>query len=177
MSFSKSTPKTDLTPPAALLPWLSCSDSLTEMLEKNAGDHRLEVLMQDWVSPDCWVKKELGYEKELILQREIVMYAWDNPCWYARTMIPKATLEANAAFFSRLTRESLGELVFHTQEISRTSLVYYPIGKQSLEYHWLNDLHCHQEVLWVRLSVFSLSERYPFYLIEILLPHLERYSH
>ncbi len=163
--------------PASLAEWLAYPDSLTERLQDKAGHAKLQVLRQQWERANWWDKQVFHVLEGQVMHREIVMYANDEPCWYARTIIPEATYQAGSSFFNRLQKESLGTLIFNETKIKRLSMVHYPISEQSIEYHWLKQwLSCSALILWVRMSVFSFNNDSPFFLIETLLPALERYS-
>ncbi|WP_232220578.1 hypothetical protein [Legionella tunisiensis] len=54
-------------------------------------------------------------------------------------------------------------------------MIHYAVTQQSLEYYWLLPYLDRQRAeLWARLSVFTLAEKAPFYLLEVLLPDLLR---
>ena len=155
----------------------SYQDSLTELLKAKAGDTRLDLLGQRWGLADWWDQHVLQLPNKSVLHREILMWADDAPCWYARTIIPKTTYLADEAFFNRLQKESLGALIFNERRIKRIQKNFYPVNSQSIEYHWVTAcIPCSSKTLWARLSVFTLNDDAPLYLIEILLPALERYS-
>lgn len=169
-----------------LLPWLCHEQFLTEKLKKTAGDARLEVLGQRWDMADDWDCAHwagtLAHQRTRVMHREIVMWAFDSPCWYARTVLPEATYLANPALFDRLQTQSLGHLIFHGTHITRVSLTSYGISAQSAEYAWLSEwMHQDTARLWVRSSEFSVLETgdthqtHSFFLVEILLPGLMRY--
>ena len=163
--------------PPELLPWINYQDSLTERLKDKAGHARLQVLGQSWGAPDSWDKQVLHYNHEAVFRREIIMWALDEPCWYARTIIPYTTYHAHRVLFNRLEQESIGTLIFSVAEIKRVDIIHYPVDKNSIEYYWLNpSMHHKAKVLWVRLSTFSVADGLPFFLIEMLLPALMRYS-
>lgn len=162
--------------PPSLLPWLTYEASLTDRLQAKAGNTRLDVLGQHWESPDLWDKQVLHIKDKAVLHREIVMWASDEPCWYARTIIPQTTHDAGKAIFDRLKNESLGALIFNEDRIKRASLIHYPIDAQSIEYHWLNEtMHRKAKIVWVRMSTFTIDNVFPFCLIEIMLPGIMRY--
>jgi len=164
------------TPPPHLLPWLVHQDSLTEKLKTRAGDACLQILAQCWEPSDWWDRSVLGLSAETVLHREIVIKAQEKPCWYARTIIPSATYEADKALFDRLQQESLGDLIFKGTQIKRVFMTTYPICNQSIEYYWLPEsMRQGKKEHWVRLSEFSVHGIFPFFLIEILLPELESY--
>lgn len=160
-------------PPESLLPWLTHQSSLTEKLITEVGEAKLEILNQNWVKPNWWDKFTLGLSVESVMHREILMSAWQTPCWYARTIIPDFSYHANHTFFERLKHESLGVIVFNTPIVKRAIMLNYSINSQCLEYHWLPSYLIDKEsMLWARLSIFTLSDKSPFYLIEIFLPAL-----
>lgn len=163
--------------PELLLPWLTHQDSLTEKLKTKAGCARLHVLKQQWVDADWWDKNALTIQDDQVLHREIIMWANDVACWYARTIIPQKTYQAAPALFDRLQTESLSELIFNEASIKRNQLMYYAMNEASVEYHWLpTDLLSHATVLWARLSTLMVNDAQPFFLLEILLPGLLRVS-
>lgn len=165
----------------SLLPWLKHQESLTDRLRTKAGNVHLEVLGQYWTSPNWWDKQVLHIQDEAVLHREILMWSADEPCWYARTIIPKTTYNANSEFFERLKNESLGLLIFNQPKVKRVSFVYYPIDSNSIEYHWLKEITENDSpILWVRMSIFTIENHdstkdLPFCLVEIMLPGLMRY--
>lgn len=163
----------DAAPPNPLLnPWLTCQTSLTAKLEQAAGDAQLAVLQQAWKRAGWWEKYALNIDNQQVLQREIVMYAREKACWYARTLIPKVTYDNHADFFDRLDKQILANLIFNNDLINRKEFVNYAVNKNCLEYYWLeNSLASESDYLWVRGSQFTISDD-SFYLMEILLPGL-----
>lgn len=162
-----------LHPPLTLLSWLTYDLSLTMRLKNTIGEYQIEVFDQQWGMPDAWDQQILNINNELVFHREIIMWALDLPCWYARTMIPYTTYEQDPSFFNRLKKESLGALIFNEPRIKRHVFLHYAINQQRLEYQWLKEwMHGGESLLWVRLSVYQLEEKASFILIEILLPGL-----
>ena len=162
-------------PPATIIPWLAYTRSLTEKLNALTGDARLDVLHQSWDKPNSWDKKVLFLDCDQVMHREIAMWSLDSVCWYARTILPISTYQSNKALFERLQNESLGQLIFNSQQIERLSLTHYAISPDSIEYSWLNsNFHEDAPILWVRLSEFQVNHDSSFYLVEILLPGLLR---
>lgn len=162
--------------PPDLTGWLTYQGFLTKKLRDIAGDACLHVLDHVWEEVDTWDKVRLNIIENQVLHREICMYAWDKPCWYARTVLPLSTYLAAPALFDRLKHESLGVLIFEGSKITRQTFTQYVIDSSAIEYSWLStDLHQQAHELWARLSEFKLDQQYPFYLLEILLPELARY--
>ena len=141
--------------------WLVYPHRLTDRLAEEAGEASLHVLNQGFV--------------EGFWQREIVIMAKGEPCWYARTLVPESTYFTCQYFFDQLKTKSLGELIYNSAIVQRTSLVHYPIGHAAVEFQWLPEhikRTCHQ-ALWIRSSYFRLRENHPFYLKEIFLPAMQ----
>ncbi|MDP3704636.1 MAG: chorismate lyase [Legionellaceae bacterium] len=163
-------------PPRKLLPWLTYVDFLTKKLYEKSGHTSLSVLSQGWGMASWWDRHVLGLDFGQVFHRDIVTSAWDESCWYARTVIPLATYQADSTLFDRLKTETLGALIFEGTKIKRVSLVHYPINKQMIEFQWLTTtMYGDSDILWVRSSAFTLASGDLFYLIEILLPGLETY--
>lgn len=169
--------RTPSDPPESLLPWLTYEQSLTNKLQTLAGEARLDVLSHEWGESDEWDQSCLNLDdKEQVMHRTIVMWAYQLPCWYARTIIPKSTYDLNQVVFDRLKTESLGALIFGDTEIERLSLMYYPVSSFSIEYAWLRSwMHQNASVIWVRLSEFQMKQGGVFFLVELLLPGLMEY--
>lgn len=168
--------QTSCDPPEVLLPWLTWERSLTHKLPGAAGDARLDVLSQEWGEADVWDQARLNLSQGLVMHRNIVMWAFDSPCWYARTIVPKATYEWNENTFLRLETEPLGSLIFGGTDIKRNFLMHYAVSSSSIEYAWLQPwMHQEAPVIWVRLSEFQMKQGGVFFLVELLLPGLMEY--
>ena len=160
-----------------VLRWLTYQDSLTANLQVLANNVSLQILSQGWKGIGWWDNKVLNLTGNEVFIREILMSANKEPCWYARTIIPDITYKSAPDFFNRLGKESLNMLIFNETKVKREKLSYYAISNQTLEYYWLSsELHNNQSTLWVRISSFVFNKKFPFYLIEILLPAIERYD-
>lgn len=159
--------------PPLLKPWLDHTESLTDKLRHEAGDATLSVINQDYISPGWWDRFVLQINTPSLVQREIVISSRKNTCWYARTIIPDDTFEANELLFGRLKQESLGALIFGDTGITRHSMVTYFIDSKCIEYYWLSSaMRGNSQSFWARLSMFEINKASPFFLIEILLPGL-----
>ena len=167
-----------LEPTPQLKPWLVHQHSLTDRLKAVAHDVRLDVLRHEWSALDAWDQQTLCINlNQHALHREILMWASTDICWYARTIVPLATYQAEVPLFSRLRTQSLGELIWSNPNIERVLLKPYPLQEDTLEYHFLTDeMHQRETPLWARLSTFSVRKTYPFYLLEIFLPGLRKYD-
>ena len=167
-----------LTPPPCLLPWLSYQRYLSKKLEAKAGQTELQVIQQTWLAQaSAWDQERLALGPEAVLHRDSLILAHQRPCWFARTILPAATYESAEPLFKRLAHEPLGNLIFEGRAIDRLSLCHYAIDQEAPEYAWLpQGLALGSSPLWLRLSCFSvIGPQSTFYLVEILLPELERY--
>lgn len=159
--------------PLWLQPWLDCTESLTDKLRNEAGDAHLDVISQNLIPVSWWDAYVLKITARSVMQREIVMSAHGNFCWYARTIIPEDTLKNNVMLFDRLQQESLGAIIFGNEQIKRLSMTTYSIDATCIEYYWPDSkIRGDAQSLWARLSMFEINRLSPFFLIEILLPGL-----
>lgn len=163
--------------PRQLMPWLEHVQSLTAKLKHIAKDASLEVLSQHVEPSDEWDHTVLGLANQLVIHREIVMSAWEVPCWYARTILPMDTFNAHQLLFDRLKTETLGDLIFSGTDIKRMSITHFRVDDHSITNQFLTpELRQHEEQFWARLSEFSVRDKESFFLLEILLPGLMRYA-
>ena len=163
-------------PPQYLLPWLSCTSYLTKKLHAKSGHTRLQVCQEIWEPANAWDKEVLVLGSQQVLHRDILMYAREYPCWFARSVLPEKTFQSHHSLFQRLESEPLGNLIFENDDIQRLRLQTYCIQPGDSEYSWLPKTIQTQQILWLRSSIFQVESTDCFYLIEILLPDLERYS-
>ena len=164
-------------PPQYLLSWLTCTTYMMEQLYAKSGNADLKVLHQNWEPTNDWDRQTLALSDELVLHRDIVVSAWEHPCWFARTILPRATYDSHLSLFERLNKEPLGNLIFRTEAVQRLRLEHYSIEAGSVEYDWLpKAIDTQQKLLWLRCSTFQVKDAELFYLVEILLPDLEHYS-
>ncbi len=170
--------------PATLLkPWLDYQASLTEKLKVVTGQACLDILNQSWEANDQWDAEKLKLNNTTVMHRDILMWSCNTPCWYARTILPLSTYEANQGLFDRLKTEYLGQLILNNADIQRVSFKQTPITEASLEYEWLMGIKTMANYLvkwkqegplelWMRLSEFQVRKSHSFFLAEILLPGL-----
>ncbi|MBA3536402.1 MAG: chorismate lyase [Tatlockia sp.] len=165
--------KINHSPPEKLKSWLNHNSSLTEKLKTLSGEAELQVLKQSWTLPNWWDKFTLGLAALPVIHRDILMHSCKIPCWFARTIIPNDSYQANRSFFDRLEQESLGSIVFNEPNIKRIVLHHYAIDEFCLEYYWL-PVALQQSTIpfWTRFSIFSFPDGTCFCLVEILLPGL-----
>ncbi|MCW8385763.1 chorismate lyase [Fluoribacter dumoffii] len=156
-----------------LTEWLNHPNSLTDKLYQIKGDARIQLLSQSWTYTDWWDRYLLQIPDERVFQREIIMKSHGIPYWYARSIIPKKCYELDPVFFGRLQNESIKNLIFDREKVSRLQCINYPVDQRCLEYYWVKKNLDVTGVLWLRLAEFSFQHKESFYLVEIMLPELE----
>ncbi len=161
--------------PDHIVSWASLESVLTDRLKQISGEAKLTVLTQQFERTSWWARQTLSVADEMLFRRDILMASKGAPCWFARTLIPKATYQAHQAIFSRLENEPLTNLLYGKTSIERIDLFSYALNENCMEYYWMDaSLLENQSTLWARLSTFQLPSEHRFYLVEIFLPGLER---
>lgn len=157
-----------------LTEWLNYSDSLTDKLKQLKGDAQVQLISQCWMSTDWWCSNFLQITDSKVYKREIIMKSHNITYWYARSIIPQKCYNLDPAFFGRLEKESIKNLIFKESRVQRVHRFSYPVDEQCLEFYWAKrNLHHVEGELWVRLTEYSFQEKEYFYLVEIMLPELE----
>lgn len=160
--------------PDFLAEWRECGSSLTDKLLKAKGKVQLELISQKWVRPGWWDSYFLQIHEDLVFEREIIMKSGEIDYWYARTIIPEKCYELNPKFFYRLESESIRNLIFNEDKVSRLRMINYPVDQYCIEFSWVKKhIDNIQGILWVRLAEYSFQHTESFYLVEILFPELE----
>lgn len=156
------------------LEWINYHHSLTDKLSKAKGGVQLELISQQWISTDLWSKNLLEIQDVSVFQREIIMKSHDVAYWYARSIIPQKCYDSAPAFFDRLKKESIKNLIFDNDRVCRINSINYPVDNQCVEFYWVKKyINTVQGILWVRIAEFSFQQKESFYLVEIMLPELE----
>ncbi len=165
-----------IVPPPGLKIWLDHPTSITDKLKTYHSNVYLTCLSQDWATQDPWEQQHIPATK--IFRREILMYAAEDACWYARTMIPETTYLLDQSRFERLKTEPLGQIIWHASDIQRQNMIQFSLHQISLLYQYIAQipqLKISETYLWGRLSTFIIKQQLPFYLLEIFLPELQHY--
>ncbi|MCH9757184.1 MAG: chorismate lyase [Gammaproteobacteria bacterium] len=162
-----------------VISWLNHKASITDKLKALADNTHLEVLNQNWEKTDNWDHKTLHLPLNSdVLHRDILMWADNQPCWYARTILPKTVYNTEKTLFERLNTEALGDLIHNHPHIKRTHINPYEMRTHMPEYRYLKHAlkqNSPTNRLWGRVSTFTIHHQFDFYLLEILLPGLLRY--
>lgn len=161
--------------------WLKEKGSITEKLIQFAGEAVLDVISHRFEEADQWDHQTLEISlNTMVLHRQILMRASNTVCWYARTIIPQSVYHIEESLFERLKHESLGNLIHPHPDIERVEIRPYTIRPSMTEYAYLNAAlknNTMNEILWGRISVFTLHNIHRFFLLEIFLPPILKYNH
>ncbi|MGB0898752.1 MAG: chorismate--pyruvate lyase family protein [Psychrobium sp.] len=154
--------------------WLLDSASLTKRLTLQSESFKVIVLQQSQSSLSQQ-EKDL-FERDDIECREVLLICDNQAQVYARTLIPKATLEHANKRLATLGNTSLGEVLFSDPSMRRSTIEvcqfneFSPIAMMSQQL-----LLPAQSNIWARRSMFYLQD-YPLCVVECFLPGSLAYS-
>ena len=153
------------------------SGSLTRLIqEKCMGRFDINLINESWA-------KALPYEMHLLslrnyeisFIRESYLSCNKKKLVYARTIIPRRTLNRNNEKLTKLGHKPLGEILFKNNQTHRKNVKY---GKISI----MNEPHIEAllkekilDDLFVRQSMFYIDDR-PLLVVEFFLPAIVKYS-
>lgn len=137
--------------------WLFDSSSLTKLLiQKSAGDFRVEVCGEEWVLlPDQAVRSCFGplASEHRFWSRKVALVGNDTPWVLAHTLIPEFSLASPLKHVLELNEKPLGEYLFSHPELIRGGIDITPTAENA----------------WGRRSLFYLFEK-PIMVAEFFLP-------
>lgn len=157
--------------PASLRGWLLEPGSLTRRLRAECpAPFRLELLGLAWARPMGDEAAALGrpaYESAMV--REVTLCCGDEAMVFARTVIPRASMEQGLGWLGRIGTRPLGDILFADPGTTRSpvEVVRVPRG------HVLRRRSRAPAgaALWGRRSLFVLRGR-PLLVSEFFLPRL-----
>jgi len=137
--------------------WLFEPSSLTKLLiQKSAGDFRVEVRVQEWLQlPNPAVRSCFGplAAEHKFWSRKVVLVGDNTPWVLAHTLIPEFSLTGPLKRVLELNAKPLGEYLFSHSDLVRSGIDITPIAGDS----------------WGRRSLFYLFEK-PVMVAEFFLP-------
>lgn len=157
--------------PARLRGWLLDAASLTARLRAACGEFRVELLQQGGSAVLHDEMSLLDLQKACSQHvRQVRLYCDDQPCVFARTVIPSHSLVGRYRRLLVLGERPLGEVLFSDRSIVRGPMQVARL----LPHHRLFqmaalDQSCYPEILWARRSLFYLAGR-PLLVNEVFLP-------
>lgn len=157
--------------PENIWSWLLDPSSLTRRLQKACDGHfKVHLLKQGWARPYPEEARTLGMRAGTCANvREVYLLCREQPCVFARTIIPLCTLSGKYRRLTRLGNKSLGAMLFADKSMQRSNLeIARLMPGQRLFEHAVRDLHIRPAPICGRRSLFHLAGK-PLLLSEIFL--------
>ncbi len=161
--------------PRDIAPWLTDKASLTARLRSLYGtDFSVRVLQQTWMRPQFGEAHLLSMQRgEVAWVREVHLLCRARACVFARTVIPRSTLQGRRRRLARLGARPLGEVLFADPSMRRDEVQIARIDQGSPLYRTALQTRPDQPpAIWGRRSVFHLED-HPLLVSEIFLPGIE----
>ena len=99
--------------------------------------------------------------------REIYMLCDDKISLFGRTVIPKATLEAQDYDLTQLNNQSLGDIIHNDTSMQRSAFEFTKLNPNHFEYQRaIQNLNNPEPYLWARRSIIQLNHQ-PLLLTEV----------
>jgi chorismate--pyruvate lyase len=152
--------------------WLLDKGSLTSrLLHRFNGEFRVEVLSERWGTATADEIKVLGLGlRDRVLIREVILYGGNQPCVFARSILPCRSLKGRLKALTRLANQPLGAWLFKQPDLHRDPI---EVADFSQPHSRLCDkIRPHQPV-WGRRSVFYVDSK-PILVAEIFLKPLQQ---
>jgi len=158
-----------------LISWLYDQDSLTQRLQSHCQQFEVMVLRETDAVVTA-AEQQLFNPGEVIRSREVLLLCDGQPHVYARTLIPKTTLDYANNLLKKLGNTSLGEVLFRADDMKRQPIETTSFSSSSSMSRFATALTLTpQHPLWARRSIFIL-EGNPLLVSEVFLPHSYAYS-
>jgi len=166
--------------PDSLTSWLFDEKSLTKRLQSQCEHFEVKVLREGsaQVAPHehQLFSSEFSGDNAAISSREVLLICDGQPQVYARTLIPKKTLNHAKQLLTTLGNNSLGSVLFRADNMQRKTIetTYFPPDSDMARFAKQLNLTSDQP-LWARRSIFTL-DGYPLMVSEVFLPHSYAYA-
>jgi chorismate--pyruvate lyase len=150
--------------------------SLTRRLQQVCGRFRVQVYRRGWARPSLDEARALDLRAGAwAFVREVHLFCDEQPCVFARTVIPRTTLQGKYRRLTRLGNRSLGAVLFADKTLCRSDLEIAVIGERQALFTPATVLSSVKPgKIWGRRSLFHLSNR-PLLLSEIFLHDMSGY--
>jgi len=159
--------------PPILFSWLFDSSSLTARLIERCGDEfSVRVLSQRW---QLFSQEEADAmsvrDSHSALVREVLLCCGDTPLVYARTVIPRSTIQGALRRYANMGSRPLGAMLFADRTMIREPVQVAMLPQDSIAQQYVRAANHGGNEVWGRRSVFRVSSR-PLLVSEYFLPQL-----
>jgi len=154
--------------PNTSISWLNSPDSTTKRFRKQCKKMEITVLSQTWQSAQADEASYLGLNADQdMFIREIYMLCDNKIILFGRTVIPKATLEAQNYDLKQLDNKSLGDIIYRDPSMQRSAFEFAQLNPNHFEYQRaIQTLNNPEPYLWARRSIIRLNNQ-PLLLTEV----------
>jgi len=162
-------------PPTELRFWLKDSASLTRRLRGLCKtSFRVNVLSQQWCRPLRSERIALGLaDREVSMLRQVQLLCDGSPWVFARTIIPRHTLQGRSRWLANLGSKPLGEVLFKHPSMQRQPVEVAAIQSSQVLFHDAVGMAVEAPgEIWGRRSVFTINNR-SLLVSEIFLPAMQ----
>lgn len=158
----------------SLYPVIFQTGSLTRYIQRQCkGTFHIDIKSEAWRYPTPDEASLLKMNREYAFIRESWLKCDNQPMIYARTVIPKKTLQGKCRELTRLGTKPLGEILFSDKSTYRSNMRYARIPDKSWLYHQaLNSVKINTS-LWARQSLFYIKNK-PLLIVEVFLPSIKQ---
>ena len=152
--------------------------SLTNYIQQRCqGAFNIELKSESWRDPILEESYLLKLEdQENVFIRESWLKCENQSLVYARTTIPRKTLEGKGQKLAQSGTNPLGEILFADKTMSRSNLLYAEIPPECELYKTSTNDSLLGEKVWGRQSIFYIEQK-PLLIIEIFLPTIIECTH
>lgn len=165
--------------PSELTEWLLEQGFITGKAREKGAHMQVTLLTNEWQMPWPWEENLLtsstnpregqSIEKQCLI-REICMEGNREPWWFARTVIPEATLNDHGKQLLSLGTMPIGEFLFKQPDLVRTPFDFALIKPEQVEFQHIHQFgFADKTSLWARRSVFHFDHK-QLLLTEVFLP-------
>lgn len=159
--------------PPLLRQWLDEPGSLTRRIRHScSGCFHVEVLREQWGPPFLDEALRLGLRPgRWVWLREVLLCCGDDAWIYARSIIPRQSLQGPLRRLQQLGRQPLGSILFGRHPVSRGKIEIACLTASDGLYRQAARSAVVAPGCWTRRSVFHIAGR-PLLVTEVFLPEL-----
>jgi len=158
-----------------LISWLFDKNSLTQRLQ-SCAEHFEVIVLREGKAIISAGEQSLFSPAENISSREVLLMCDGRPQVYARTLIPRHTLDYADSLLKTLGNTSLGEVLFRAGNMQRQAFETTSFSTTSTMAQFSKSINLEAEHdLWARRSIFTLDGQ-ALMVSEVFLPNSYAYQ-